>query len=265
MKKLFRSDPFRNEISLIFRNMLKNIPSAILPFKRSAWKPIVENVDGSTTDSKFAGAPYLKADEDYPRCENCGKPLQLFIQLNFDQLPEAVRNNYGSGLLQLFYCINEEPLCEVECEAFFPFAKSVLVRIVEIEQKALSPVKFTPLSPFPPRSITGWKEVEDYPNREERESLGTESAEIDWENTVDERGDSFDESFPVGGDKLAGHPRWIQSVEYPDCPLCSEQMQLVFQIDSDDNLPYYFGDVGCGHTTQCETHKDRLAFGWACS
>jgi uncharacterized protein YwqG len=245
--------------------MIKNIPSAILPFKHAAWKPIVKKKDGSITDSKFSGVPYLKAEEEYPRCENCGKALQLFIQLNLDQLPEAVGNNYGSGLLQLFYCINEKPLCEVECEAFFPFAKSVLVRIVQIEQNIPSSGKSILESLFPPRLITGWKEVEDYPNWEERESLGTEIAEVDWENLVDEWGTSFDEWFPHGGDKLAGYPRWIQSIEYPDCPVCGEQMQLVFQIDSDDNLPYMFGDVGCGHITQCKNHKDQLAFGWACS
>jgi hypothetical protein len=31
--------------------MIKNIPSVILPFKRSAWKPIVKKIDGSITDS----------------------------------------------------------------------------------------------------------------------------------------------------------------------------------------------------------------------
>lgn len=245
--------------------MIKNIPPTILPFKRSAWKPIVKKTDGSVTDSKFSGTPYLKADEDYPRCENCGNPLQLFIQLDLDQLPEAARNDYGSGLLQMFYCINEKPLCEVECEAFFPFAKSALLRIIQIEPNIKPPGESMPEDPFPPRLITGWKEVDDYPNWEERKSLGTEINEIDWENIGDEEGVTFDEWFPQTGDKLAGYPRWIQSIEYPDCPLCGGQMQLVFQIDSDDNLPYCFGDVGCGHITQCKEHKDQLAFGWACS
>jgi uncharacterized protein YwqG len=246
--------------------MIKDIPSAILPFKRTAWKPIVKKTDGLITDSKFAGTPYLKAEEDYPRCENCGELLQLFIQLNLDRLPEAIKNNYGSGLLQMFYCINEEPLCEVECQAFFPFAKSVLIRIVQIESDNASADKSVPEeNDFLPRLIIGWKEVVDYPNWEERELLEEELAEIDWENLVDEEGVSFNEWFPVGGDKLAGYPRWIQSIEYPNCPLCGDQMQLVFQIDSDDNVPHMFGDVGCGHITQCKDHKDQLAFGWACS
>ncbi len=236
--------------------MNKSLPSAILPFKRSAWKPIVKNIDGAITDSKFSGTPYLIEKEEFPKCENCGEPMQLFIQVNLDQLPEAVRNNYGNGLLQMFYCINEDPFCEVECEAFFPFAKSVLVRIVELKQNILDTASLAESS-FPAKLITGWEEVEDYPGWEEAELLGIELEDDEW-NKLEESG------YPRGGDKLAGYPMWVQSVEYPDCPVCGEQMRLVFQIDSEDNLPYMFGDVGCGHITQCKNHKEQLAFGWAC-
>jgi uncharacterized protein YwqG len=41
-------------------------------------------------------------------------------------------------------------------------------------------------------------------------------------------------------------------------------MHLVLQLDSDDSIPHMFGDVGCGHVTQCSEHPDVLAFGWAC-
>lgn len=236
--------------------MLDHIPSAVLSLRRSAWKPLVRMADGSITDSKFSGTPYLKADEEHPKCRNCGKPLQLFVQLNLDRLPAAVMNEYGSGLLQLFYCIGEDPLCEVECEAFFPFSESVLVRIVESESE-VSNVGSAPENSFPPKLITGWEEIVDYPGWEEAETLGVEFEEGDWDQL-------FESGFPQGGDKLAGYPMWVQSIEYPDCPVCGEQMRLVFQIDSEDNLPYMFGDVGCGHITQCENHKSQLAFGWAC-
>ena len=41
-------------------------------------------------------------------------------------------------------------------------------------------------------------------------------------------------------------------------------MALVFQVDSEDHVPFMFGDTGCGHVTQCPDHKDVVAFGWAC-
>lgn len=39
---------------------------------------------------------------------------------------------------------------------------------------------------------------------------------------------------------------------------------MLFQIDSNTNLPYMFGDVGCGILTYCPEHPDVLAFGWDC-
>lgn len=66
------------------------------------------------------------------------------------------------------------------------------------------------------------------------------------------------------GDKLAGWPTWVQNPEYPSCPRCESQMVYVFQLDSEDNLPYMFVDVGRGHITQCPRHLDVVAFGWAC-
>jgi hypothetical protein len=42
-------------------------------------------------------------------------------------------------------------------------------------------------------------------------------------------------------------------------------MAHVFQVDSGGNLPFQFGDAGCGHVTLCPEHKEVVAFGWACA
>ena len=162
----------------------------------------------------------------------------------------------------MFYCTNGEQECEVEAEAFYPFAKSTLLRVVNpAAGKAAANIKIP--SPavipdyFPAKVITGWLQKEDYPNPEETQSLGLELAEDEWNELADS-------DFPLGGDKLAGWPSWVQGIEYPDCPVCKESMRLVFQVDSEDNLPYTFGDSGCGHITQCKNHPEVVAFGWAC-
>lgn len=225
-------------------------------YKRTAWQPVVVDGDGLPTDSKFAGVPFLLKEEDTPLCSNCKNPLQLFVQLDLNNLP--VGNKFGRGLLQLFYCTNEEPLCEVECEAFFPFAESTLIRIIKPGDLKRQYQNTFYSGNFPPKKIIGWKGIVDYPNREEGESLGIELSDEEWEEL-------YEENYPIVGEKLDGFPMWIQGVEYPTCPVCDERMRLVFQIDSEGNLPYMFGDVGCAHLTQCETHKEQLAFGWACS
>jgi len=39
----------------------------------------------------------------------------------------------------------------------------------------------------------------------------------------------------------------------------------LFQLASENNLPYMFGDAGIGHLTQSPENKEELGFGWACS
>lgn len=237
---------------------MKEISSKIQPLARKAWIPIVEESDGEPAASKFSGTPFLAQSETWPDCPNCGKPMQLFLQLNLDELPEPVSNEFGKGLLQMFYCTSVNPLCEDDCEAYFPFAKSVLLRIIQLTGNAGEMETPEIAGRFPPKLIIGWTEVDDYPNYEEIAKQGVE--------LTDEEGDEWiKQEFPRAGDKLGGWPHWIQGVEYPDCRTCGERMRLVFQIDSEVNLPYMFGDVGCGHITQCRTHKDQLTFGWACS
>ena len=237
---------------------LTEIVQKLEGLKRSAWIPVVSDGNGDVLASKFSGIPWLSESEEWPVCPNCGKPMQLFVQLNLSDLPYKPEGCPDEGLVQLFYCTTSEPLCECDCEAFFPWSKSVLARLVtpqggskKFEQ---SPVE----EAFPPKVITGWDEKDDYPNWEEMEDHGIELTD-DESEVLEEAG------VPIVGEKLLGWPAWVQGVEYPDCPICGNRMNLLFQIDSECNLPYMFGDVGCGHITQCATHPEKIAFGWACS
>ncbi|HEY9807325.1 MAG TPA: DUF1963 domain-containing protein, partial [Candidatus Obscuribacterales bacterium] len=151
---------------------MADISEALQPFKRPAWKPITTDGDGSLSVSKFSGKPQLRPGENWPICQNCGKPMQLFLQLNLQELPQPLQPEFGSGLLQMFYCTNSEPLCEVDCEAFFPFAKSTLLRIIPLDPDPQDvPIPDIP-DLFPPKTITAWEKVEDYPNWEEGRELG---------------------------------------------------------------------------------------------
>ena len=232
-------------------------PSALFPFVRTAWRPVTEAGDGPPDASKVAGTPWIPAGGARPACPNCGRPIQLFLQLNTAHLPEAVRGTFGDGLLQLFYCTSQEPMCDVDCQAFFPFADSVVARLV-VPEGAPEADPADVVDPLPPRRIVGWEAADDYPSPEEAFGLGAELSD-------DEADAAWEAGVPLEGDKLAGWPLWVQSVEYPDCPRCGTAMRLVYQIDSEDHLPWMFGDAGTGHLTQCPEHKDVLGFGWACT
>jgi hypothetical protein len=134
---------------------------------------------------------------------------------------------------------------------------------------------------FAPCSISGWDRIVDLPHPEEHDHLGIV---IDYhfndvpyqpiEMRCPELGlhfvgmkyvDALHETVASAeGDKLGGWPNWVQGAEYPKCPKCGTEMAFLMQIDSEDNVPYMFGDLGTGHITQCPTHRHVVAFGWAC-
>lgn len=230
----------------------------VKPYKRKAWKPITIHGDSEMEASKFSGIPVLEPAEQWPACKHCGEPMQLFVQLNIAHLPDRLKGflQMESGFLQMFYCTNVEPYCEEECNANLPFGESSLVRVVDPESPGFTMDPTDEDFYFPARTIIDWKEVSDYPNWEELQDMGIE--------LTDEENDVLNEmEVPVDGDKFAGWPYWIQGVQYPRCPKCKEKMRPVLQLDSEDNLPYMFGDAGCGYITQCTNHPYILAFSWA--
>ena len=227
--------------------------------KRDCWIPESAFGEDDPTASKFGGTPYLPEGECWPECPNCNNPMQLFVQLNPDSMPEPTRNLWGSGLLQFFYCTNYEPCCEADCSAWDAHSKSTLLRIVQKNGPAAMP-KSSPLDVFPAKTIFDWNRRTEYPNWEEVTDLTgdrDDPAYEDWEEVQ--------EYNLFVGEKLLGWPCWVQGVEYPNCRECGKRMEMLFQIDSEVNIPYMFGDAGCGHITQCPEHKTELAFRWACS
>lgn len=250
---------------------------------RTAYVPEAREGHGDDRGSRFNGAPFLAEGEAWPACTICAKPMPLFLQLNLDELPADYAGRFGAGVLQLFYCVGE---CEFKgADAWAPFDhKTKLVRVVPPEALgAIAAPRNTGLE-AKPLAITGWTPLRECCNAEEAEEFGVKSEykreglrhktrftcnapKIDtgWLSQHDEDR-LYEHVFnPRNGDKLGGWPHWIQGIEYPECPQCQTRMQLVFQIDSEDHVPFMFGDVGCGHITQCPNHKSIVTFGWACT
>ncbi len=203
--------------------------------------------------SGFGGVPYLARGVEHPICQGCWLPMTLFLQLRLEELPNHTEDG-PTGLLQLFYCTNEEPdLCERSLNSWAPLSPGGTLRIVSAQGGATSDI--------PPRyealAITGWQEQSDLPGWEELRGMG-----IVLEEELALR--LMNEDLPRVGDKLAGWPAWVQGVDYPSCPVCGETMRLLFQLESDDHLPFKFGNSGTGHITQCETHRNLVTFDWVC-
>ena len=200
--------------------------------------------------------------------------MRFFLQLALAELPEAASYPLRDGILQMFYCSGDDG----NCETWTPFTGTHDIRIVPVgDELADSPGS---VEVFPRGFIVDWTETSDAPHPEEHQALGL-TYDYDFENDVvdvrcaeppialEKASLDLDVaeaiSSPLSGDKLGGWPDWVQSTEYPNCPECRTQMQLLLQVDSEDNLPYMFGDAGCAHLTYCPNHPEVLAFGWACS
>jgi len=225
--------------------------------RKIAFIPITKITDAQhDSKSKFGGLPYLSTDASWPICPNCTKKMQFFLQLDLELLPE----NYSSGLIQLFYCTSEEPHCESDLGAYSPFSKAVVCRRVDIKGEA-SKDEFPPESIFEQKIIIEWEEKFDYPSMEEWDDIGLD---LDVDDDVSDEMFEREEGLPLTGDKLFGWPHWVQSVEYPNDRATSKEMKLLFQLDSEVNLDYMFGDAGIGHITISPDNQDELAFGWAC-
>ena len=237
---------------------------------RPAWKP--RTIQGGASTSRFGGSALLGPGESWPSCKSCGDPMQFFLQLEMSALPpEFARRR--DGLLQLFYCSRDDG----DCETWAPFSGTHLVRLIGGERNVVPHPHG--LEPFAVRSVEGWQELVDYPSPAEHDELGL-VYEYDFPKKrvsarCKELGlELLDADIDLGvaeaislaepGDKLGGWPAWVQGVEYPPCSQCQRPMRLVLQVDSEDNVPHMFGDVGCGHITQCPDHPNVLAFGWAC-
>lgn len=235
----------------------EEVIEALQPYKRTAYIPQAKEVKSEfSAHSKIGGFPYLRNAEDWPVCPSCNKHMQLFLQLNLAELPAQA----SEGLLQLFYCTNDEPLCEDELEAYFPFSKATCCRKVDLGG-ASAQTSPTMENPFPEKRILDWEAKDDYPHFEEYDDL---DIDLDVEDEVYEEMESSGKGWALAGDKLFGWPHWIQGVEYPDDRTTGSTMGLVFQLDSEINLPHMFGDAGVGHLTQSPDNADELSFGWAC-
>jgi hypothetical protein len=240
-----------------------SILDKIQVYKRPTWMPVVQQPADDELEealvSKIGGQAYLPPGESYPLCPNCNEPMTLFLQLNPGLLPPNCDLDLENNkLIQLFYCTNTHPNCELECKGWQPFSKNhtILQPLIPSNDPTL-PANVPPRS-FKAGQVVEWIEQEDYPDWHEMQlgEAGLTEAEIE---TLEES----EVGVPKAADKLGGWPYWVQSVEYPKCPECGLQMQMIFQLDSKHHLPYEFGDAGIGYLHQCRLHKNQLAFGWA--
>ena len=72
--------------------------------------------------------------------------------------------------------------------------------------------------------------------------------------------------------RIGGHPCWIQSAEYLECPLCENTMSFLFQLDSDlltkapgsESREFLWGSGGICYAQWCD-HCKVSEYLWQCT
>jgi uncharacterized protein YwqG len=224
---------------------------------KRVWIPISDTKPSSVVNSKFSGKPFILKGEEYPKCKKCNNNLELFVQINFEELPQEIKI-LKKGLIQFFLCHNQDCL---ESSNFYNNKScligtnnSQMLKIIENinqEYQIISNESF-----FSEKTIIGWKELElEYPESVESEELN-DIINIDYANIF--------HSINYEGEKIGGYPNFTQEEIYPECPDCSTPMKHLIQLGSNVNIPYMWGDGGYGHIYYCENHLNRIGFYWDC-
>ena len=271
---------------------LQELRTHLEPHLRTAWAPVLGTSGQPGEFGRFGGTAELQPGEEWPCCGCCGAPLCLVLQVTLEKAPEPFRRRVGEeGYFQFFYCISGS--CSVK-SAWEPFQGNSLARRISGET---SKVK-APSGGYEEIPIVGWTAVPEGPGWEDRFALPipkdflngdlfstfAEMAQTESDGYYDEAfayfgllGDSRPEIFDLvrtlPGDKLLGWPFWSQGVEYPQCPTCGAQMEMLGQINNDgfgtgapgfgSALGQVFAGDGNGHVSHCPQHG-QMTFAWAC-
>lgn len=209
-------------------------------YKRDAYAPTIEDGDGSLTDSKFGGVPYM--EEEWPLCE-CPYPMEFVIQINLNTLPVTK----GDGLLQVWKC-------PIDCHEG---SKNAFIRIINPKEPVKVEVpdfsqyhcldtdgnRHTLINHFPAKRIVSWNQIDDYPDSNEIE----EEVDSNWE-------------YALGGDKLGGWVNWHKEIMYPLCEICEEFMNPLLQLEKDSQIHQW--EDGAMYIFQCPNHLNQIAFDW---
>lgn len=235
-------------------------------YRRSAWIPITKSLSDETGSSKYGGIPLLSTKAPWPKCQLCETPLTFFLQLHLSSLPvepdnlkaNGFKKGLPKGLLQFFFCTNEESECIASEETFGPYGDNAVVRIVAEgkHDPALLPKK---IAKFAAKIIIDWKNVDDYPSLDELD----EELDFEPDDLSDRDADALSKTN-FASDKLLGWATWTQGVGYEDCSKCDGELKVLFQIDSERNIPFMFGDGGTGQIMACPKFC-APTFIWACN
>lgn len=194
--------------------------------------------------SKISGLGYITKDYPIPVSEKYGKPMQLMLQLNSDELTASTQIDIElnfEGLLQLYY-YQDEVLCRV-----IPKSELIITKTEQFQDSQHTNTEVLEgLEGLEELVITQWSSSNDYPHRADFEDLGIDipmSRELDRVMRSEKKG------RPISTHKLKGYGAWCQDAVH------LEGYELLFQIADCPELSFNFGEDGMGYVFIAKPQK----------
>lgn len=216
-------------------------------------------------ESRIGGAPWLPVGKKIPACSK-GKPMQFLAQLNLEEFP-TIWTMPAKGILQFY--LSEDALDED-----YERGDASVLYFEEIEKQndwwEEHAVPFFEDGPFEKQEVfkldylvtKEWMPGSDYRFREEIGRQLKTALGADYWTALK----AYSEKNAGLGHKLGGYSYFAQ-----DDPRFSWEIpgELLFQLDSDEAINCYWGDMGAGHFFIAEEalkNKDfsKVQFYWDC-
>lgn len=230
---------------------MKQFPDFLKDYETSLQKYRLECIeidalplkDGKTSDikgPKFLGQPYLPADTNYPK-DRTGKPLILWAQLNFSEIPH-IPDYPENGILQFFVSADKWYDCEE-------------IKILFHEHTDKPPqTDFSFLTEDLYEECPIWcehrlqfKKTEEYGGTEDFRCSSMFNGKSPWkfcDTLAPAQKKDFENLFYRTGHKIGGYSYFTQT-DPRDYGQENKNDVSLLQIDSYDNI--MFGDSGTAH------------------
>lgn len=202
------------------------------------------------TDSKFGGAPYAEAGDEWPTCSGCDNDLVFVAQ---------IRDDLSNVLVVFFYCFDCFPwgLSDEERGQWVVrrYESPDVDRAANLEPRNEMALAVRPctVTKHVVRALPDWESLESH-SADASQLCSELNAESPWEtyNSAVARNECLTDFATV----LGGYPRWVQGQATAVCPECNEHMHFIVQIDSEDGAELMWGDVGLVYLFQCRAHPE---------
>ncbi|UTW61012.1 DUF1963 domain-containing protein [bacterium SCSIO 12741] len=188
--------------------------------------------------SHVGGHPYFEQGREWPETKK-GEPLQFIFQIwNEDglELPKSVK------LIQFFYDWEEFPW-DTDNDGWLVRIYREINPEKEIEQAVPAGKE------APHYCALKFETVQTLPDWEGIDVFGPKASDLSCQINDDEPWQAYQDTVEkLIGDtdyqsQLGGYPNWVQGESTPKDSE-GKPMKLLFQIDSDDNAGFMWGDVG---------------------